>query len=261
MNKSEKLTKSLKEFFNGFKFEPIPGANNTFSGFRNRWVTFYPGFHKMSFYVEKQNFDVNWEPYDRRLHVTFSFIWGKFYIYLPFFKTEFDHTLEAYNKPVYGFYFYAIYSKFPTQLWILYGKNKRKVIHMPWELEWYRTSILMKDNTWETETYKYENRKDFWREEWKDKIFLEQYYYTHRPKNGRVQNTIANVSVSEREWRPRWFMWTKLFAKVVKKIEVEFEHPIGKGSKGGYTGCDFEMLLGESPKDCLKRMENEKNFN
>ena len=84
MNKLEKLTKSFKEFLWNIKPEPIPGANNTFSGFRNRWVTFYPGFHKMSFYVEKQNFDVNWVPYDRRLHVTFSFIWGKF-LYLPTF--------------------------------------------------------------------------------------------------------------------------------------------------------------------------------
>jgi len=260
------LTKSLKEFLRDIKFEPIPGANNTFHGYRNTWVTFHPGFHSWKFYVERENFhkgEYKWEPYDRRLYVSFSFIWGLFYFYLPFLKSEFDHSLEAYDKPRYGFYFYSTTSKFPSELWILHGKNKHKVIYMPWELEWYRTSTLMKDNTWETETYKDEIRKDFWREEWKDKIFLEQYYFTYRPKHGRVQNTIANVSVNEREWRPRWFKWTKLFAKVVKKIEVEFEHSIGESNltyKGGVTGCDFEMLPGESPKDCLKRMELTKKF-
>ncbi len=73
----------------------------------------------------------------------------------------------------------------------------------------------------------------------------------------------ATVSVQEREWRPLWFKWTKLFSKKKTTIEVEFDKEVGgrKGSwKGGCVACSYEMKAGETPLQCLKRMESERVF-
>lgn len=65
------------------------------------------------------------------------------------------------------------------------------------------------------------------------------------------------------EWRPLGLMWTSLFAKTRKSICIDFDKEVGKrkGSwKGGCTGCSYELLDGEVPRNCLRRMEIERTF-
>lgn len=87
-----------------------------------------------------------------------------------------------------------------------------------------------------------------------------EYDYTD-PYDGAV--VPCKFWVEEMEWRPKWLKWTKAFAKTRRYIEVEFSQEMGprKGSwKGGTLGCGYELLSGEHPTDCIKRMEREYKF-
>ena len=123
---------------------------------------------------------------------------------------------------------------------------------------WIRTSILLKDNTWEHE--RPGKRKEFWNDEWKEKQMSWTYDYTDKYDGEVIPTTIY---VEEREWRPKWLGWTSLFATKRKTIDVHFSKECGeeKGSwKGGSIGCSYDLKNGEEPLDCLKRMEKEREF-
>ena len=71
--------------------------------------------------------------------------------------------------------------------------------------------------------------------------------------------------VEEREWRRKWFKWCNLkwFKSINRYIEIEFDGEVGKekGSwKGGCIGCSYNILPGETPEECIKRMEKERKF-
>ena len=69
--------------------------------------------------------------------------------------------------------------------------------------------------------------------------------------------------VEEREWRPKWMTWTGMFKKVRRYIEIEFSKEVGPGKdswKGGVVGCSFDLLPGETPEDCIRRMEATRKF-
>ena len=157
---------------------------------------------------------------------------------------------------------------------------------MPYDYNWVRTSVLLKDGTWEHEARK--NRKGLFGNTKSIKpIWEEEYPYTYTLKNGNIQHRTATIKVEEREWRQRWLMWTKLFSNSRKTIDIKFGYagPINRkviiekvgnklidekqtgevgektGSwKGGTTGCGYEMLPNETPLDTLRRMEKERKF-
>lgn|SRR4030042_1434722 len=124
--------------------------------------------------------------------------------------------------------------------------------------EWVRTSILLKDDTWEHEIKG--NRKQFYNEEWKRKQKSWAYDFTDK-YDGEI--ILTTIYVEEREWRPKWLKWTKLFADVNRTIDVHFSKECGKkkGSwKGGTLGCGYTLLPNEDPLDCLKRLERDRTF-
>ncbi len=124
--------------------------------------------------------------------------------------------------------------------------------------EWVRTSILLKDDTWEHE--RPGDKKALYNDEWKQKQAVWHYNYVDQYDGAIIPTTIY---VEEREWRPKWLTWTKLFATVNRTIDVHFSDEVGrkKGSwKGGCMGCGHDMLPNEEPLDCLKRMEVERVF-
>ncbi|MFA5153320.1 MAG: hypothetical protein WC554_12220 [Clostridia bacterium] len=191
------------------------------------------------------------------------FGYGHIFWYLPVY-TKYDEC----EPPRYGYYY------FENSLWITRGK-KIKCIHMPWERDWIRTSMLVKQQSslMKNGTTKYSedawihetkgNRLEFYREMWKSVLWTETYPYTYTLKNGKVQNVLATVQVEEREWRPRWFKWTSLFKSTYKTINVNFSAEVGEetGSwKGGTVGCGYEMLPNETPEDTLRRMEKERKL-
>jgi hypothetical protein len=139
------------------------------------------------------------------------------------------------------------------------GGNKWWTWNIPFiTKDWIRTSILLNDGTWEHEGT--ECRKEFYNNKWKIKQMSWNYDFTDK-YDGEIIPTI--IYVEEREWRPKWLKWTKLFANVNRTIDVHFSKECGKGKgswKGGTIGCSYSMLKNEEPLDCLKRMEKERKF-
>lgn len=218
-------------------------------GWKNSWISVYKGFHKLNFKFGPASY------FDNRWHISFSLIYFQFYISFPI-KSKYDEC----DPPRYGFYFYAWDAWWPDTFVICRGK---KTIHfdLPWCMRWVRTSKLMKDGKWAHET-KYNGRIDWYSPEYKE-LWSETYPYTYTLKNGTIQNRIAKVGVSEREWRPLWFMWTGLFKKVRRTIDVEFSDEVGERTgtwKGGTVGCGYNMIDPELPIHTLRRMERERKF-
>jgi len=193
------------------------------------------------------------------LSIFFLFFgWGNIYLRLPY-NTGKDNESES---PEYGINTFTN-GKFVTELWLVWGK-KRNHIKLPWALQWVRTSTLLNDDTWFNEVKGKRldwNSKEYgsydWLEENKHK---ETYPYTDNYDNSIVN---ATITLREREWRPRWFKWTKLFAKTYRDIDINFDKEVGKqkGSwKGGVLGCSYEMKKGETPLKCLQRMSRERKF-
>jgi hypothetical protein len=223
-------------------------SNKTY--WRNDWMSFYPGFFKLNFKISPAGY------FDNRANIIFSLGWGQFFIHIPFITSKYDEC----EPPRYGFYFYATEKWWPDCFVICKGK-KTKHIDLPWAYEWIRTSKLLKDDTWAHSTKK--SRKDFYKNEWQEKLWSESYSYIYTLKDGTIQERIATIKVEEREWRQKWIKWTKLFSMIRKYIDIEFSDEIGErtGSwKGGTVGCSYNMLPNETPLECLRRMEKERKF-
>lgn len=225
--------------------------------YKNDWLEFCTGFRKLNFKVAPAGY------FDNRAQIDFSLGWGQFFISLPFIRSKYDEC----DPPRYGFYFYSEDSWYPTSFVWCWGR-KVKFFHMPWDYDWVRTSVLRKDGEWEHETTQEKlggerNKRFRDKELWEGVFWKETHPYTYVLKNGTVQERTATIGVEEREWRPRWFKWTSLFKFVRKTISVEFNDEVGErtGSwKGGTLGCGYDLLPGETPLECLRRMEKERSF-
>lgn len=219
--------------------------------YNGEWFTFYWGW----------NFDISYEIcgyFDPRHRITLHLLYCNLTIKLPF-KSKYTDECDP---PKYGI---AYHNK---TLWIYRGGkgndnggNKWWTFNMPWQLDWVRTSNLRKDGEWEHETKK--NRKRFYLEGWDDILWKETHPYVYILYSGEIQNRLATIRLSEREWRQKWLKWTKLFAIVRKFIEIDFNQEVGEesgGWKGGCTGCSYEMKENETPLYALRRMELERKF-
>lgn len=214
------------------------------------WLDFYPGFRKLNFRVAPASY------FDNRFYIAFSLGWGQFYIHLPFPKSKYYEC----DPPEYGFYFFNEGGWFPNSFWLCLGR-KNKCFRLPWAMEWVRTSMLRVDESWEHETKG--NIKNFYEDRWKGILMEESYPYIYTKENGEVQDRVATIRVEEREWRPRWFKWTKVFSKTSKYLDITFNEEIGEevGSwKGGVTGCGWRILPGETVLRALNRMEKTRKF-
>jgi hypothetical protein len=183
----------------------------------------------------------------------FMFIgWGKMYVNLPI-KTGIQDCESA----AWGFNYHD-----NTIWWYtggggnFSGGKKWKTFVMPWNLEWYRTSLLLKDDTWDNEFKG--DRKDYYDDtKWGDKKWSIQADYLDRHNNKTVSSTIY---VYEREWRRKGLMKlplvSKLFNRVSKSLDISFSEEVGsvKGSwKGGTIGRSTPVNAGESIMECIER--------
>lgn len=214
-----------------------------------KWLIFYWG----------NNFDISYETcgyFDNRHRINLDLFFFSLTLILPIYS---KHTDEC-DPPKHGI---ACHN---NTIWIYRGGkgngnggNKWWTWEIPFiTKEWIRTSILLKDDTWEHETKG--NKKGFYTDEWKQKQKSWSYNYTDSYDGEVIPTTIY---VDEREWRPKWLKWTKRFANTRRSIDIHFSKECGKrkGSwKGGVLGCGYELLPNERPLDCLKRMEKEMKF-
>ena len=217
--------------------------------YKRSWFTFY----------FTNSFDISFELcgyFDNRPRFNFDLGFFSLELILPFRNTWTD---ECY-PPKWGI---SIHN---NTFWIYKGGKgnmgggcKWWTFYIPFiTKDWYRTSILLKDGTWEHETKG--NKKNFYKDEWKDKQAVWDYDFTDKYDNTIIP---TKIYVNEREWRPKWLKWTKLFAKVSTDIDVHFSKEVGKrkGSwKGGTIGCGYQIRPNETPLDCLKRMEQDLKF-
>lgn len=194
--------------------------------------------------------------FDNRPQIHISLFFFHLIIKLPF-RNKWTDECDA---PKWGL---AVHS---NSIWIhtggkgnLNGGNTWWTWNIPFFTEnWVRTSILLKDGSWEHEIKN--NRKDFYKEEWKNKQMCWEYDYLDKYDNTKIP---TKIYVDEREWRRKWLGWTKVFAKVRRTIDVHFSKEVGprKGSwKGGTVGCGYELLSFETPIECIKRMESGRDF-
>jgi hypothetical protein len=217
--------------------------------YKNKWMVFY----------FTNTFDISFEIcgyFDNRPRINLDLIFFNLTLILPF-RNKWTDECDA---PKWGI---SIHN---NTVWIYRGgKGNFKGGNKWWTWDipsvtkdWVRTSILLKDDTWEHEYPK--QRKGFYNDEWKEKQKSWTYNYTDYYDNTIVPTTIY---VEEREWRPKWLKWTKLFAITRRTIDIHFSKEVGKGKeswKGGTIGCSYTLLPNENPLDCLKRMEKERKF-
>lgn len=256
---------------------------------RPEWVTFSPGSNT-SFYIEKAGY------FDERpeIHTSITqilvllvlpfltiflsawflflipllfFGWGSLYIHLPI-RTGIQDCESA----AWGFNYHS------NKIWIYIGGGgnfeggkKWKTFTMPWDLTWVRTSTLLADNSWYHETKANRLASSLRKSESAEKtvggyewLNLHKWKEVH-PYIDSYDNTVVNatICVVEREWRPLWFMWTNLFSKKTKSLDINFDQEVGKGKgtwKGGTLGCGYSFKAGETPLECLRRMERERKF-
>lgn len=219
--------------------------------YNGKWIHFYLGWQ----------FDISFEIcgyFDNRPRINLDLFFFSLTLILPFRNKWTDEC----DPPKYGISYHH------QTIWIfrggkgnMNGGNKWWTFYVPWMPSWVRTSNLRKDGTWEHETKG--NRKDFYKKEWDEVLWKETHPYTYTLRSGKVQERLATIKVEEREWRWHWFKWLPLTKMVRKTISVNFNDEVGErtGSwKGGTTGCGYELFPGETPYECLKRMESERKF-
>ena len=179
-----------------------------------------------------------WHEEGKLAMLRFTLIWGRFCIWLPWYRQYEDHY--QCSGPHFGFSFTNMGQPDGPVLFLYYGNDdgtpkgsRVKIIYGPWA--W--GSCARWDKSDHTETHS----------------------YTYVLDSGEIQKRFATIRYEEMEWHRRWLPWRKIW----RGISVKFDNEVGAraGSwKGGTVGCSYEMLPGESPLQCLRRMERERKF-
>lgn len=197
--------------------------------------------------------------FDNRPRIVLHLFLFRFIINLPFPNNWIDEC----DPPTWGIaYHNQIFWIYRGGKGNMSGGNKWWTFNMPWSYDWVRTSALRADGCWEHDTKK--TPKSFYQDIWKGILWEETHPYTYTLRSGKVQNRMAIIKVEEREWRMRWLKWVPIFRRISKDIKVDFNDEVGERSgswKGGTVGCGYEMIGNETPLECLKRMQNEREFN
>lgn len=142
-------------------------------------------------------------------------------------------------------------------LWLRWGRHYR-MVEMPWRDRVHIAHDVMRsDGSWAPTVGSWERDKE------PDGRHTETYPYRYLLRSGELQQRTATIHVTRMEWRLRWLRWTRFGRDVRHYIDVEFSDEVGERSgswKGGTTGCSYELRPGETPLQCLRRMESERRF-
>lgn len=166
------------------------------------------------------------------------------------------------SGPKYGFYF------FDTSLVLEWGKSKgrrgdpRLHIDLPWALHFHKRSELVEGDS-------YAKGKQGWCEvpkELNHGVIATKWTapYRYARRCGEVQERTATFYAERWEHRYNWIRWLPFPRRIATSISIDFDDEVGErtGSwKGGVLGCGYDLRPGESPLECLRRMERERKFN
>lgn len=243
---------------------------NDNDGFQS-WVDFYTGWNKLCFVYDTCGYEDN----RHSLHVSIG--WGSLWLYFPWRnKKVFEEDVNN-PQPKYGFYLYGE-GKFFDSFWYYKNKNGHshvKSIDMPWTLDFYRHSYLTHDGWWtclESERRKARKRGEntfefpYHLRDDDKRLIKKEFPFHYVTKYGEEQDTTATCYMEEREWRPRWLKWTKLFRYVKTSLDISFKDEMGseRGSwKGGVLGVGCPVTEEEKKNQDfetpLRRYEKEVN--
>lgn len=182
-------------------------------------------------------FPSDWHEW-RQVEVTIAPIFGHFQFYFPWHKTYPDH--EQCSGPKFGFAIFALDPWNPS-LWLWWGNSdgrsatprKSAIIYGPWD--WGSAHRFDKEPV--------DGEHDF----------------SYTLKSGEVQNRKAKLEIHELEWHRWWLPWKR----VSRGIWVDFDGEVGERTgtwKGGTVGCGYDLLPNETPLECFRRMESEREF-
>ncbi len=181
------------------------------------------------------------------LHVHFLFL--NCFLHFPAPNISWDK--EKYGEwKQYGFSLFARDGHF-------HWGYKCRIKDWPWAYKFLKNEVLRPDSSWVPYVGSWEREKQ------PDGRKVETFGYAYILKGGEVQHRMAEVYVERYTWRQRWLYWTSWKEKAVTSINVTFDGEVGErtGSwKGGTIGCSYEMKSRETPKRCLRRMEQERKF-
>lgn len=190
--------------------------------------------------------------FDNRPRIELGLIFFRLTLILPF-KNKWEDECSA---PRLGI---AIHN---NTFWLYKGgKGNGRNEWWTWDIpffthEWVRRSVYLKDYTWESESPK--NRKEFYEDHWKKLQKSWDYIFTDYYDNELIP---TKIYLEEKEWRPKWLTWTKLFSKIRTSISIEFSREVGRGKgsyKGGTLGCSYTLKRDETPIEGIIRMEKER---
>jgi|SRR5580658_1328040 hypothetical protein len=194
---------------------------------------------------------INWDE-ERDWSVKIMPIYGVLYIKLPFLPKR-NRRGEMFD--CWGFSW--DWHNWGRDVFFHWG-HRCKIVYMPWSWQHVRHDMLCDDGVW---------RKFIgsWQRKEGDPVGAREVHpYKYVCRHGEIQDDImATISVGEMEWRWRWFTWLRWPRMIRRSISVEFDNEVGekRGSwKGGCTGCGYDMLRGETPAECLRRMQRERRF-
>lgn len=229
-------------------------------GLRFTWLQIVPGWG-LAFVVTNREPDTH----QRWWSLHFKFVFSDVYVQLPAFLPRRRPRGEDCFGDSWGFL------TFERSVHLHWG-SRTKIVHLPWDWEWYRTSYLRPDGrSWFDELASDQRRRrrlgitnfDQYKQIRDMPKWQGEYPYTYTLRSGEVQHRTATVEVREYERRRRWLRWTKIGARVERTIDINFDDEVGERSgtwKGGCVGCSYDLRPGESPEDALRRMERERKF-
>jgi hypothetical protein len=151
--------------------------------------------------------------------------------------------------------------------------SKVKIYWLPWHLDHCRHEVMLRDGRFvdaadmrDIEAYRVHPHRPMnpWSGDVGGELWVEAYPYRYTLRSGEAQERTATVTVERRTWWWKSFRWLGWPRKVRTAIDVKFSDEVGErtGSwKGGTIGCGYELQNGETPEQCLRRMEAEREFN
>lgn len=152
----------------------------------------------------------------------------------------------------------------------LHWAARTKIITAPWR-NWVQTvhDVRRPDGSWVPFVGSWEEKREGRELDHRgqplkepDGRLIEEFPYRYVLRSGEVQERTARVSVERRRRKLKWLRWLP-FARTSHSIDVAFSDEVGErtGSwKGGTVGCGYTLREGETARECLYRMQEERKF-
>lgn len=208
-------------------------------------------------------------------HLHLGLVLFAIFVPLPRWTDRFFRGENSIERDRYGFSWR--WGSDGSDLHLHWGQRTR-IIWMPWMLEHIRSEYLGSDGQWwddraEPDHYSRSlgNPRNRYVGPDGPAKWSETYPYSYLLRSGEVQRVNAIVTRGRSMHGRRWFGTGRL-SRTLRRIlpvhrfdslDIRFDGEVGEraGSwKGGTIGCSYAIKAGETPRACVKRMQDERIF-